>query len=123
MIKVNGKEVEWQNTPKGHYLSDVKEHVLWKDESTGAMLALRKIPVGGLHEHPHIHPDASHWMFLLSGEAVYPDGSTLSCSENDYIFMFAPRGKKHGGGPAGLKFTKEFIGLWYFDGPQTKISE
>ena len=123
MMKVNDKDIEWKDTPKGHYLTDVKEHVIWKDDKTGAMLALRKIPVGGVHEHPHTHPDANHWMFLLSGEAKDADGSTISCSENNYIFMFAPKGETHGGGPEGRRFTKEIIGLWYFDGPQTKVSK
>ncbi|MHA2217672.1 MAG: hypothetical protein ACXACY_17195 [Candidatus Hodarchaeales archaeon] len=121
MVKVNGKDIVWKDTPKGHYLTDVKEHVLWEDESTGAMLALRKIPVGSVHEHPHVHPDANHWMFLLSGEATDADGTKTSCSEGDYMFMIAPQGEKHGGGPEGRKFTKEIIGLWYFDGPQTKV--
>lgn len=123
MLKVNGKEVEWKDAPKGHYITDVKEHVLWKDESTGAMLALRKIPKGGRHEHPHIHPDANHWMFILSGELVRKDGSTGSWSENDYMFGVAPRGEKHGGASQLKEITKEIIGLWFFDGPQTKVSE
>jgi 2,4'-dihydroxyacetophenone dioxygenase len=123
MMKVNGKEVEWKDTPEGQYLTDVKEQVLWKDEKTGAMLALRKIPKGGPHEAVHIHPDASHWMFLFSGVVEYPDGRKLSVSENDYFFLLAPKGESHGGLPEGAKITQDFIGLWFFDGPQTKVSE
>ena len=123
---MNGEEVKWKDAPKGQYLTDVKEHILWKDEKTGAMLALRKLPKGDIHETAHTHPDANHWMFLFSGEAVGPDGFKLTVSENDYFFIPAPKGERHGGYatvPEGTKFTKDFIGLWFFDGPQTKISE
>ena len=123
MIKINGQEVEWKDAPKDQYLTDVKEHVLWQDEQTGATLALRKIPKGDIHEAVHKHPDANHWMFLFTGEVVYPDGRKISVSENDYFFLLAPKGEMHGGGPEGTQFTQEIIGLWFFDGPQTKISE
>jgi 2,4'-dihydroxyacetophenone dioxygenase len=123
MVKINGKDVEWEDAPKGHYLTDVKEKVLWKDERTGAMLAIRKIPKGGIHENPHKHPQANHWVFGLSGEMKYPDGTLLSISEDDYFFLYAPKGDVHGGGPKGTRFTTDCIVLMYFDGPQTKVSE
>ena len=57
-FKVNVEEVEWETFPEGWYLTDVQYHILWKNEDTGAMFLLLKVPVGGVAELPHTHPQA-----------------------------------------------------------------
>ena len=52
-IKVNNQDIEWEDMPEGFYLTDVKQHILWRDDETGAHFALVKFPVGGAHELPH----------------------------------------------------------------------
>ena len=94
-IKVNNQDIEWEDMPEGFYLTDVKQHVLWRDDETGAHFALVKFPVGGVHELPHIHPQASHWMFVLSG--AYHNGKQLiTKSEGDYGFSYRRQGIQHG---------------------------
>lgn len=123
VINVNNAEIEWEDLPEGFYLTDVKQHVLWTDEKTGAHFALVKFPKGGAHELPHIHPHASHWMFILSGE--WNNGKQLiTKSEGDYGFSYRPKGIQHG--PAKdspMEIVKDIIVLMYFDGPHTRVFE
>jgi quercetin dioxygenase-like cupin family protein len=119
-VKMNGKDVEWEDPPKGDFLTDVKIKVLWRDEKTGAYFRLIKIPVGIDHELRHIHPEASHWSFIVSGEAELANGTKMTASEDNYLFMYNPKGEEHG--LKGIKYTKEFVVLQYFDGPPTRVS-
>lgn len=121
-IKVNGKEVEWEDPPKGDFLTDVKIKVLWRDEKTGAHFRLIKIPEGGCFELPHVHPGASHWSFTISGEAELPNGARMTAGEDNYVFAFNPREEEHAYWK-GMKVIKECIALQYFDGPSTRVSK
>jgi len=42
---VDPEKMEWADPPRGYYLTEVKEKVLWRDEETGAKIALVKAPV------------------------------------------------------------------------------
>lgn len=117
---MNGKEIKWEDAPKGHYLTDVKIHVLWRDEKTGAQFQLMKVPVGGLWENPHVHPDANQWALSISGEAEFPNGSKLTMGEDNYFFQFNPKGVEHAY-YKGAKVNKEAFNLVYYDGPSTKV--
>ena len=46
MVKINGNEVGWKMFPEGWFLTDVQYHLLWKNNETGAMFILIKIPKG-----------------------------------------------------------------------------
>lgn len=122
-VKVNGKTVEWHDTPSGIYITPVKEHILWQNEQTGAKVVLRKIPAGGIHEFPHRHPQANHWGIMLSGEVTFPDGTRVTCSEHNYDFSYFSQNELHGGGLPGTRYTQDTIVLIYFDGPETKVFE
>jgi hypothetical protein len=115
MVKINGKEVEWKDPPKGYYITDVKQHVIWKDETTEAMMVLLKVPKGSVHELPHKHPHASQWAFGLSGEMQEPDGTRISVAEHGHFFGHTPKGEVHGGDPR-TKYLTDIIGLLYWDG-------
>ena len=55
---LNFNEIEWEDTPRGYYLTDVKQKVLWEDPKTGATLALVKFPKG-VADKIHSHPEAN----------------------------------------------------------------
>jgi hypothetical protein len=123
-IHVNNEDIEWEDMPEGFYLTDVKQHVLWKDEDSGAHFALVKFPLGSVHELPHTHPQASHWMFILSGAIERPDGTQVTWSENNYSLSHRPQGIQHGPAKGSqMKITQDTIVLMYFDGPHTRVFE
>ena len=85
------------------------------------MRARIKFPKGGPPELPHIHPDANHWMFGLSGKIAGSGDQVISLPET-YVFAFSPKGVKHGP-PSERKFLQDSIALAYFDGPHTRVFE
>ena len=34
----DSKELDWKNPPRGYYLTEVKEKVIWEDKKTGAKI-------------------------------------------------------------------------------------
>ena len=108
MIGVNSKEKEWENPPRGYYLTDVKQKVLWVDEETGATMALVKFPVG-VADEVHRHSEANQLVYGLTGEVEMPDGDRMSL---EGVFTYTPKGENRG----ATKFTKKSILLFYWDG-------
>ena len=107
-------EMEWQDTPKGFYLTPTQEKILWENPETGAMITLTKFPIG-LSDAPHIHPEATVMGYVLSGEIELPDGTIVSFPPHG--FNCRPKGMLD----MGYKITKETIILAFWDGPRTKI--
>jgi hypothetical protein len=120
-MKVNGQEVKWEDPPKGHYITEVKQHVLWRDEKTGAQMMLLKVPKGGVHELPHKHPHASQWGFGLQGEMIRPDGTHMAVEEHGHFFGHVPKGEVHGGDPR-TKYLTDCIAFIYWDGPKDVVN-
>jgi quercetin dioxygenase-like cupin family protein len=106
-------DMDWEDAPKGSFLTPAKRKVLWKDEATGAELILAKVSTG-LAESLHYHPHATEWVYGLSGECELPNGMRLSAAG---ATMCVPKGELH----TCLKITKEATALMFFDGPRTKI--
>ena len=120
-MKVNGKEVKWEDCSKDDcFLTDVKVHVLWRDEKTGASMRLLKVPVGDAWELPHQHPGANQWAIILSGLVDMTGGAQMAASGDDIFFGYGPKGETHGP-PRGSKVIKEMIGIQYLDGPGAKV--
>lgn len=92
-------EMGWKDTPRGYYLSDVKEKVLHQDPETGAKIALLKAPVGIL-DRLHRHPEANQYVLMLTGD-------------RKWAFNITPKGEVHG--RADVK--EETIALFIWDGP------
>jgi len=92
-------EMEWEDTPRGYYISDVKEKVLFQDPETGAKIALVKAPAG-IMDRLHKHPEANQYVLRLTGE-------------RKWAFSITPKGEVHG--RADLK--EEGIALFIWDGP------
>ena len=70
------EDSEWEDTPRGYYLTDVKQKVLWKDPNSEATLALLKFPVG---EADEIHSHSGKQITIgLSGELLMPPNNVLT---------------------------------------------
>ena len=109
IFSVDSNILEWESAPRGYYLTDVKQKVLWRDERTGATVALVKFPVG-LADKVHSHPKANQIVFGLEGEYEDKEGNRISLKGR---FSYVPKGVKHG----ATKFTKESVLLFFWDGP------
>ena len=119
-MKVNGKEIKWEDPPKGEYLTDVKIHVLWEDKKTGANLTLLKAPkAAGPVMEPHAHHNANEWSFYLAGELEAADGTKVTVSPDNTMFGFVSKGETHGKGGV-WKALGEVTWLRYHDGPSTR---
>jgi 2,4'-dihydroxyacetophenone dioxygenase len=103
------KTLEWEEPPRGYYLTNVKQKVLWEDEKTGAMVALVRFPVG-VADKVHAHPEANQFFYGLSGEIEQGDGSKAPI---EGVFIHFSKGEKHG----ATKFSEEATVLFYWDGP------
>ena len=117
MVKINGKEVEWERHP--NHINNVQRHILWENEQTGVKLVIIKIDNGELIEQPpHSHPYANQYTFQLSGKVKLPKGNQSSFKEGDYGFRFYPKNEKHTGIKIqGAKVIEERFNLEFFDGP------
>ncbi len=116
MVKVNGKEVEWDRAP--NFVIDVQWQVLWKDEQTGATFAILRIPKGVyVEQSPHSHPHANQFTFMVSGEMEHPDGTHILFPEDSYGFNYGPKNEKHGASQKGFKVLKDIVYIHYWDGP------
>ena len=104
------EDLEWEDPPRGYYLTDVKQKTLWKDEKTGATLALIRFPEG-VADKIHSHPEANQVVIGLSGEMEMPDGTLVSVKPNS-VYHF-DKGEKHG----ATMVTKEVLTLFFWDGP------
>lgn len=109
ILHVDSKKLDWEDPPRGYYLTDVKQKVLWKDEKTGATMALIKFPVG-VADEIHAHPEANQFIFCLEGEVEDEEGNRMPM---DGHFGYTPKGVKHG----ASKVTKESLLLFFWDGP------
>jgi len=115
---LNFKDIEWEDSPRGYYLTEVKQKVLWEDKKTGATLTLVKFPPG-VADKIHSHPEADQITIGLSGELEMPPKGVITPLVPN-MAMTMPKGGKHG----ATRFTKESIILFFWDGPpKPKIEE
>jgi len=115
---LNFNEIEWEDTPRGYYLTDVKQKVLWEDSTTGATLALVKFPKG-VADKIHSHPQATQIAIGLTGGLLMPpDNKPMKIEPN--MVVTATQGGKHG----ATDFTEESIILFFWDGsPKPEVHE
>lgn len=111
MQLVDAKTLEWEDPPRGYYLTDVKQKVLWEDEETGAMTVLVKCPPG-VADKIHSHPEANQSVYGLSGEIELGNGSKIPV---EGLFAHYPKGELDG----ATMCTQESVFLFYWDGPPT----
>ena len=104
------EDMEWEDPPRGYYLTDVKQKTLWVNEKTGATWALMKFPAGP-GDKLHAHPKANQLGFSISGGVETPDGTRIEF--NGGGAGITRKGEVHGRG----NFTKETLILMYWDDP------
>jgi quercetin dioxygenase-like cupin family protein len=96
-------EMEWKETPRGYYLSDVKEKVLFQNPETGMKIALVKAPVGQM-DKLHSHPEANQYALMLTGD-------------RKWSLNITPKGEVHG----GASLEEEAIALFIWDGSPAPV--
>src|SRR6476619_9105 len=97
--------LDWR--PKS--LAGVHEKLLWRDESTGASIALIRVERGVGIPEPHLHA-SNQFMFCLSGRYEYTaTGVVLTAGS----FYCNPKGHVHGPAIA----HEETVVLEIYDGP------
>ena len=110
-VIMDSNKLEWEDPPRGYYHTAVKQKVLYKNEETGALMALMKFPEG-LADEMHSHPRATQHSFWLEGEMIDVHGKRTTLKG---CYACFPKGVEHG----DTTFSEESIALFYWDGPQT----
>ena len=109
-------KMEWEDPPRGYYLTDVKQKTIYTDPDTGATIALLKYPPG-VADYRHTHPQANQFFFPLSGQVERGDGLM---DLNGSVVSIQYKGEEHG----RTNFTKETFVLVYWDGsPKPEVVE
>lgn len=104
-LLIHTDEVAWR--PKT--LAGVFEKMLWRDEASGASIALIKFAKGASIPQPHSHA-SNQFMYCLSGKYEYTvTGVTLKPGS----FYYNPKGHVHGPTLA----HEETVVVEVYDGP------
>ncbi|MER9316225.1 cupin domain-containing protein [Mesorhizobium sp. M0659] len=108
-ILIQSKDIAWR--PKS--LAGVHEKMLWRDDSTGASIALIKFEKGVGIPQPHLHA-SNQFMFCLEGHYEYTaTGVTLKPG----CFYCNPKGNVHGPTIA----HEETVVVEIYDGPHYPV--
>jgi quercetin dioxygenase-like cupin family protein len=98
-------ELEWE----AKSLAGLSQKMLWRDEETGASIALVRFERGAGVPVPHVHA-SNQFMYCLSGRYVYTaTGTTLTPGS----FYWNPKGSTHGPTLA----EEDSVLLEVYDGP------
>jgi quercetin dioxygenase-like cupin family protein len=104
-ILIDSAKLPWREKS----LSGLSEKMLWRDEATGASIALIRIAKGAGIPEPHRHA-SNQFMYCLSGRYEYTaTGVVLTAGS----FYCNPKGLVHGPAVA----HEETIVLEIYDGP------
>ena len=104
-LLIQSEEMKWREKS----LEGVSEKMLWRDEETGASIALIRFEKGAGLPQPHKHA-SNQFMYCLSGHYEYTEtGVTLKPGS----FYCNPEGNVHGPTTA----HEETVVLEIYDGP------
>jgi quercetin dioxygenase-like cupin family protein len=104
-ILIQSEEMPWREKS----LKGISEKMMWRDEDTGASIALIKFDAGAGIPEPHKHA-SNQFMFCLSGRYEYTStGVTLEAGS----FYCNPKGNVHGPTVA----REETVVVEIYDGP------
>lgn len=104
-ILVQVGELDWVDKT----LAGLSQKMLWRDEESGASIALVRFLEGAGVPKPHSHA-SNQFMFCLSGRYSYlPTGITLTAGS----FYWNPRGCQHG----PTRAEEDSVLLELYDGP------
>lgn len=104
-LLIKSEEMEWREKS----LEGISEKMLWRDEETGASIALIRFAKGAGIPEPHKHA-SNQFMFCLSGAYEYTNTGVLL---EDGSFYCNPKGNVHG--PAVAR--EDTVVLEIYDGP------
>jgi quercetin dioxygenase-like cupin family protein len=104
-ILLQTDDLEWVDKT----LAGLSQKMLWRDEETGASIAIVRFAAGAGVPSPHAHA-SNQFMFCLRGRYRYvPTGLTLTPGS----FYWNPKGAQHGPTVA----EEESVLLEIYDGP------
>jgi quercetin dioxygenase-like cupin family protein len=104
-LLVQSESLPWREKS----LKGISEKMLWRDETTGASIALIKFAQGAGIPRPHFHA-SNQFMFCLKGNYEYTlTGVTLTAGS----FYWNPKGNVHGPAIAHA----ETVVIEIYDGP------
>lgn len=104
-LLIQSETVPWREKS----LKGISEKMLWRDDQTGASIALIKFAAGAGIPQPHYHA-ANQFMFCLKGKYEYTaTGVTLTAGS----FYCNPKGNVHGPAIA----HDETVVIEIYDGP------
>jgi 2,4'-dihydroxyacetophenone dioxygenase len=87
-VLIQSKDMPW----RAKSLKGVSEKMLWRDEATGASIALIRFEKGASIPQPHLHA-ANQFMYCLEGRYEYTKtGVVLTAG----CFYWNPKGNVHG---------------------------
>jgi quercetin dioxygenase-like cupin family protein len=104
-ILIQSEQVPW----RAKSLKGIHEKMLWRNEETGASIALIKFDKGAGIPEPHLHA-SNQFMFCLSGRYEYTATETVLTAG---CFYCNPKGNVHG--PAVAHEATVVIEI--YDGP------
>jgi 2,4'-dihydroxyacetophenone dioxygenase len=104
-LLIQSESVPWREKS----LKGISEKMLWRDDATGASIALIKFDKGAGIAQPHFHA-SNQFMFCLRGRYEYTStGVTLTAGS----FYCNPKGNVHGPAIA----HEETVVIEIYDGP------
>ena len=104
-ILIQSEQVPWREKS----LKGIHEKMLWRNEETGASIALIRFAAGAGIPEPHLHA-SNQFMFCLKGRYEYTSTGVVLTAGSFYC---NPKGHVHG--PAIAR--EETIVLEVYDGP------
>ena len=104
-LLIQSEEMEWREKS----LEGISEKMLWRDEETGASIALIRFAKGAGLPQPHKHA-SNQFMYCLSGRYEYTSTGVVLESGSFYC---NPEGNVHGPAVA----HEETVVLEIYDGP------
>jgi quercetin dioxygenase-like cupin family protein len=104
-ILLNVEDLDWVDKT----LAGLAQKMLWRDDATGASIALVRFLKGSGVPSPHSHA-SNQFMFCLQGRYTYvPTGLTLTKGS----FYWNPKGCQHG----PTRAEEDSVLLEFYDGP------
>jgi 2,4'-dihydroxyacetophenone dioxygenase len=104
-VLIQSRDMPWREKS----LKGVHEKMLWRDEATGASIALIRFEKGASIPQPHLHA-ANQFMYCLEGRYEYTKTGTVLTPG---CFYWNPKGNVHGPTIA----HEETIVVEMYDGP------
>ncbi|QQE80505.1 DUF4437 domain-containing protein [Alicyclobacillus sp. SO9] len=104
-VLIHSDEMGWREKS----IPGLSEKMLWRDEDTGASIALIRFKKGVGIPSKHVHA-SNQFMYLLSGAYAYTESGILLQPNS---FYWNPKGNVHGPTEA----VEDTIFLEIFDGP------